>query len=240
MIEEQAGETALMGPDAISFIHQTVTVRQGKQESQEMIRFKLNENSESLKAMGKSGMVSLVLTTQDPVKISDRFNSYVWKVNKEITNINADGDLKDKTMIAVTEYDVLAPPYGWETDDVSDNVMDTYTEHTIGQPSADLSIQLKETKAIAGLSLTPSGGGWGLWNLSCKTVEVLGGDNTGVENQVRIGIATCTTGIPSDNIPWAIAFYSPVKVKYLTVRVLENFATDGTLKTWIAEMRLYE
>ena len=41
------------------------------------------------------------------MKIKVKRGTYLWKVNKEITNIDVNGSLKDKTMIDVTSYDVI-------------------------------------------------------------------------------------------------------------------------------------
>ena len=96
-----------LGEDAISFLNQTVTIKKGELESEEMISFTLDEESGSLKELAESGMVALSLVTTDAVEISENYSTYLWKVNKEITNIDVNGSLKDKTMIDVNSYDVI-------------------------------------------------------------------------------------------------------------------------------------
>ena len=95
---------------------------------------------------------------------------------------------------------------------------------------------MHEPQEIIGLSITPAGY-WGAWNLDYSKVELLGGDEP--DNLTRIGIATCTTGRPSDHTPWEIAFYSPIKVRYLTVHVLDYFSNGGAINALCAEIRWY-
>lgn len=224
-----------LGEDAISFLNQTVTIKKGELESEEMISFTLDEESGSLKELAESGMVALSLVTTDAVEISENYSTYLWKVNKEITNIDVNGSLKDKTMIDVTSYDVIGG-YGVPTQDLSDDNMNTSLMSYIGYPNAKIPFHMHEPQEIIGLSITPAGY-WGAWNLDYSKVELLGGDEP--DNLTRIGIATCTTGMPSDHTPWEIAFYSPIKVRYLTVHVLDNFSNGGSINALCAEIRLY-
>ena len=93
-----------LGEDAISFLNQTVTIKKGELESEEMISFTLDEESGSLKELAESGMVALSLVTTDAVEISENYSTYLWKVNKEI-------------MILLDMIDDMAKRYpGVETD----------------------------------------------------------------------------------------------------------------------------
>ena len=124
----------------------------------------------------------------------------------------------------------------WRVQDLIDDNMNTFLMSYIGYPNAKIPFHMHEPQEIIGLSITPAGY-WGAWNLDYSKVELLGGDEP--DNLTRIGIATCTTGMPSDHTPWEIAFYSPIKVRYLTVHVLDNFSNGGSINALCAEIRLY-
>ncbi|TYK36832.1 DUF1735 domain-containing protein [Bacteroides pyogenes] len=222
-IAETDGAT-LLTDDAVSFINQTVTVKKGEIESKDFIVFALNGDSKSLREFQDKGILGFSLNTSDDVEISKKFGTYLWKVNKEITNINADGDLKDKTPIDFEDYEVLDPFYHAPTKKLNDpeySMWDGYERMFAQDPKSYLQINLKKDFSLAGFSLYPIE--LGSWDFNPKKIEVLGGPDE--QNLALIGFAISKQK-PSSKDPWEIVFYSPIQVKCLRILVTESYSNN--------------
>lgn len=235
-------ETILLGEDAVSFATQQVTVYKGEQASREAISFSLNKESQSLKTFSGNGVLALALVSNDGVEVVPGYDTYVWKVTKEVSNINVGGNLQGKTMIPVTEYDVLQSYYGeWSpTDDLSDGVTDNYSYilfYSQNEGHNEFRVQFHDEQPVVGLTVTPFLE-WGDWSLSCSKVELWGGED---ENHlIRIGVAVNTGATPTSYMPWEVAFLDPVKVKLLKILVLDNFTKGSSQNVVIPEVRFYK
>lgn len=235
-------ETFLLGEDAVSFTTQQVTVYKGEQISREALVFSLNKESESLKTFTVTGVLSLALVSGDGIEIVPGYDTYVWKVTKEVTNIDTDGDLQGKTMIPVTEYDVLKSSYGdWEpTEDLSDGVNDNYSYimfYSQYEGKNEFRVQFHEEQPVIGVAVTPYSE-WGDWSMSCSKIELWGGEDA--EHLTRIGVAVNSGAKPTSYTPWEVVFFGPVKMKLLKVLVLDNFTKGSSQNVIIPEVRFYK
>ncbi|WP_333616320.1 DUF1735 domain-containing protein [Bacteroides pyogenes] len=223
-IAETDGAT-LLTDDAVSFINQTVTVKKGEIESKDFIVFALNGDSKSLREFQDKGILGFSLNTSDDVEISKEYGTYLWKVNKEITNINVDGDLKDKTQVAFEDYDVLDPSYHTPIDDLDDPgylMWSGYVRMYAQNPNIYLQINMKKDFDLAGFSIYPMEL-QGSWDYNPKKLEILGGPDE--QNLTRIGFAVSKQK-PSSKDPWEIVFYSPIQVKCLRILVTESYSDN--------------
>ena len=235
--ETEEGEVQLLAADAIKFTTQEVTVEKGSIESSQPLVFSLNPESESLRAFKDNAIAKMQLMTKSDVKISEVYNSYQWKVTKEITNINETGTLDGKTELGVDMYVVKDPFYGSPTKDLSDGDFDSYSMGYLTYNTAKIVVDMNEVQDIIGFALTPTQV-WGDWSLNASKVDVWGGMDE--ENMERIGIATCKSGKPSSHTPWTIEFYSPVTVKHMEIECLDNFSGGSTQTVINAEIRFYK
>lgn len=222
-----------LSEDAITFGTREVTIPQGELESTDELNFSLNKESKALKEFEKDGYITLQLVSTNDVEISEKYNSYTWKVSKEITNIDVSGKLEGKQAIGTDMMSVLNM-YNMPETDVMDDDMETYGMYYIG--STKVPIVFNEAQEVIGLSFTPTGL-WGAWSLSPRKAEILGGMEE--DKQTRIGIATNTQPMPSDHTPWEIVFFSPIKVKYMTINFLENY-DENSQNVIISEVKAYK
>ena len=235
-------ETFLLGEDAVSFATQQVTVYKGEQASREPLSFSLNKDSQSLKTFSGNGVLALALVSNDGVEVVSGYDTYVWKVTKEVSSIDANGNLQGKTMIPVTDYEVLQSSYGeWSpTEDLSDGVNDNYSYimfYSKSEGNNEFRVQFHGEQPVVGMAITPFSE-WGDWSLSCSKVELWGGED---ENHLtRIGVAANTGATPTSYTPWEVAFFGPVKVKFLKVLVLDNFTKGSSENVIIPEVRFYK
>lgn len=235
-------ETFLLGEDAVSFTMQKVTVYKGEQVSREAFSFSLDKESQSLKTFSGNGVLALALVSNDGVEIVPGYDMYVWKVTKEVSNIHAGGNLQGKTMIPVTDYDVLQSSYGeWSpTEDLSDGVNDNYSYimfYSKSEGNNEFRVQFHDEQSMVGMTVTPFSE-WGDWSLSCSKVELWGGED---ENHLtRIGVAVNTGAMPTSYTPWEVVFFEPIKVKFLKIFVLDNFTKGSSQNVVIPEVRFYK
>lgn len=235
-VAETDGAT-LLADDAVSFINQTVTVKKGEIESKDFIVFTLNSASKSLREFQDKGILGFSLNTPDDVEISKKFGTYLWKVNKEITNINADGDLKDKTPVDFEDYEVLDPFYHTPTEKLNDpkySLWEGYVSLSAQTSNSYLQINLKKDFSLAGFSLYPIEL-QGSWDYNPKKIEILGGPDE--KNLTRVGFAVSKQK-PSTDDPWEVVFYSPLAVRCLRILVTESYATNG--RVMIPGLKLFK
>ena len=163
----------------------------------------------------------------------------MWKVNKEITNINAGGDLKDKTPVDFEDYEVLDPLYHKPTEDLNDPKYSFwegkgYVSLSAQTSNSYLQINLKEDFSLAGFSLYPIEL-QGSWDYNPKKIEILGGPDE--QNLTRVGFAVSKQK-PSTDDPWEVVFYSPLAVRCLRILVTESYATNG--RVMIPGLKLFK
>ena len=237
VVDAEADEMTLLADDAVSFISQTVTVEKGEIESKDFIVFALNGDSKSLREFPNKGILGFSLNTSDDVEISKEYGTYLWKVNKEITNINADGDLKDKTQFAFEDYDVLDPTYHTPIDYLDDpgySMWNGYVRMYAQNPNIYLQINMKKDFDLAGFSIYPMEL-QGSWDYNPKKLEILGGPDE--QNLTRIGFAISKQK-PSSKDPWEIVFYSPIQVKCLRILVTESYSDNDLV--FIPGLKLFK
>lgn len=231
--------TTVIGEDAIAFAKQTVTVHAGETESRDELSFSLNKEAASLKDFTTAGVLSMALVSKDGVETVQGYNTYMWKMTKEITNINNNGNLKDKTMMEFGQYEVLKSFYGTlsPTQDLSDSSTSSYIMLYANTKNNIIPVRFHAEQAVAGISISPFQY-FGSWDMSCCKVEILAGPDK--DNLQRVGIATWGIEKPADETPWEIAFFGPVTMKYMEIRAMENFTKGTSTNVIIPEIRIYK
>lgn len=240
--QQENEEKVTLTEDAIVFGTQTVVVCRGEMESREDITFSLNKESAFLKGFDSETFISMSLKSHNDVEIVKGYDKYQWKVTKEITNIDTKGDFGGKTQMPFNLYDVMQNYYGQfsPTQDLNDDNMETYLMIYANTERNDIiPVQFHEEQEVVGISIYPAEY-WGDWNVSCSKVELLAGSDK--EHLQRVGIATWKTSMPTDHTPWEIVFFTPVKMKFMEIRVIDNYSKDDnkTAITFIPEIRIYK
>lgn len=218
---------------AINFIRNRVTVKAGSRASEEAFEFMLDtENSQMLKDFTDEAIITLRLKSSQNVQTIEGYDTYIWRVSKEVTNIDADGSLEGRTEIDVSSYIVKAGFYGSVTDALSDSDTDTFSYGAIG---ATVKVEFNEEVDIIGLSISPMFY-FGEWGMSCSKIDIYGGLSP--DSLTRIGESVNPLEMPVDFTPWGTTFYSPVKVKFLTIYLQANYGMGTNIG--LTELRFYK
>lgn len=226
-------EETVLDASSISFMRNKVIVKSGAYASDEAFEFMLDtENSQALKEFSGSAVVALGLKSEEGLKIIEGYDTYIWRVSKEVTNINAEGSLEGKTEIDVNTYVVKAGFYGSVTNDLSDSDNETFA---YGGTGSSVKVEFNEETEIIGLSITPMCY-FGSWGMSCSKIDIHGGLTQ--DSLTRIGESVNPLEMPVDFTPWGTAFYSPVKVKYLTIYLQANYGMGSNVG--LTEIRFYK
>ena len=232
----------VVGDDAYKLERKTVTVKQGRLQSDEAFEVVLNDKSKTLLEMkdGGKGLTAFTFDGSDGIKLSEKYNTFRWELGKEVHWVNPNGTVDNLKMLDVHSYDVLTN-YSMPGMELSDDNKDNYARFLIGTHKTSwLRVNLHEETPIAAIQLTPAGMFWGdrLYVLFMKEVEVLG-SNDG-ETYFRLGYATCPFVPTAAQEPWNIVFYSAQPVKYLGIRTISTFSSSQENNpVFVSEMRLF-
>ena len=242
LTQSETENAQVVGDEAYKLECTTVTVKQGKLQSDEPFVVVLNDKSKALLNLkeGTHGLTAFSFDSADGVKTSEKYNTFKWELNKEVRWVNPSGKVDDLKQIDVKDYDVQTP-YG-PSNDLSDNDKITFGRSLIGTDKQDwLRVNLHAEAPIAAIQLTPAGMVWGerLFNFFMKEVEILG-SNDG-ENYFRLGFATCPFRPTAAQEPWNIVFYSAQTVKFLGIRTISTFSSaQENNPVFVSEMKLYK
>lgn len=227
----------------------TVTVKKGELESTEVFKVALDDASQELLTLAESepGIAAFTIISSDEVKISDKYNSYLWELAKEVRWVDVNGTIDGLTQLNTSDYDVNAGSYGGIGLELSDGSDDTYTRYFVSDESNQfMKIDLRSTTAFSAIQFTPCGFLWGS-NLSeffPKKIEILGSTSekpmyeVAEEEFTRLGFATCQTAPAGPADKWNIVFYGSQNVRHIWIRFISSIS--GESQIFLNEVRLFK
>ena len=227
----------------------TVTVKAGEMESSESFRVALDGASKELLTLAENepGIAAFTIESPEGVKISDKYNAYLWELKKEVRWVDVNGTINGLTQLNTSDYDVNAGSYGGISNELSDNNDSSFKRSFVSAESNQfMKIDLRSTQAISAIQLSPCGFLWGsrLNEMFAKEIEILGSSTEQPMMQVpeedftRLGFATCqkTPTGPSDK--WNIVFYGSQTVRHIWIRFIST--TNGGDQVFLSELRLFK
>lgn len=215
--------------EALKFETASVTVKQGQMKSEMPFRIVLNDKSKQLLELGeaKKGLVAFTFESLDGIKISDKYNSYVWELNKEILWVNPKGSVDKLQTIDVQKYTVNCGYYGAPGSALSDGDITNFAKYMITENAYSyIKIDFKEETEFSALQLTPTGfiGGENLGNYFIKEVEIQGSSDGNTYS--KLGVAVNSKAPTDKQEPWNIVFYSAQKVKSIRMKTVSTFQSS--------------
>lgn len=234
--------------DAFKIETGTVTVKAGKMESEEAFDIKLDAASKTLQELSEDKKLMAAFTFEAPadVKLSDKYNTYCWEVNKAVFWVNPKGTTEGLQQLDVKTYDVNAGGYGAIGDGLSNGDESDYVMYQTGANSGGfLKIDLRQVTDVQALQLTPCGRVWGdaLNRYFPKEIIILGSTadkpmkNVTDADFVRLGVATCPTKPSGPKDKWDVVFFGPQKVRHIWIRIESTFEPGSV---FLSEMRLFK
>lgn len=242
--KEQAQDHAMLDADAVKMQTETVVIKQGKMQSEEPFAVVLNEASKALMELkdAEKGVLALTIESADGVKISEKYNTYCWEVNKKVDWVDPNGSVEKLQMVDVNSYEVNSGSYRTVGTELSDNNVDTYAQYYISSRSIEfITVTLKEPIELSAIQLTPGDSFWGesLGAFFCKEIDVLG--SLDGKEYVHLGSATNSKQPTSPKDIWNIVFYSARKVQYVQVRTRSTFRSNQENEyVFLSELRLFK
>lgn len=230
--------------EALKIEKEAVVIRQGQMQSEEPFSVVLNAQSKELLGLDENtkGMLALTMESADGIKISEKYNSYCWEVDKEVLWIDPNGTVDNLTKIDVNTYDVITGIYGDVGSELSDDDVNTFARYMISERQSDfITINLKEPVGLSAIQLTPSKFFFGerLFLFFTKEIEVLG--SLDGENYTRLGYATNPKTPTGPQDIWNVVFFSSQKVKHVKIRTISTFMSDQEGQTiFLSELRLFK
>ena len=211
-------------------------------KSQQPFQVVLNDKSKQLLDLEeeKAGIIGLTFESVDGVKISDKYNSYAWELNKEILWVNPNGSIDKLQVIGVDKYTVNSGPYGSPGTVLSDGDIENYAKYLISNNEPSLiRLDFNEETEISAIQLIPCGVIWGqnLGNYFTKEIEIHG--STDGVNYSKLSLATNPTTPTEKQDPWNIVFYSAQKVKHIRIRTISTFqSSELNTPIFLAEIKV--
>ena len=242
LTQSETENAQVVGDEAYKLECTTVTVKQGKLQSDEPFVVVLNDKSKALLNLkeGTHGLTAFSFDSADGVKTSEKYNTFKWELDKEVRWVKPNGKVDGLTQIDVKSYEVSTGM--GIISDLSDGKTDNYGRWLVGAHKTSwLHVKFQQETPVIGLQLTPAGMLWGerLYNFFVKEVEILG-SNDG-ENYFRLGFATCPFRPTFAQQPWDIVFYSAQSVKYLGIHTISTFSSaQENSGVFASEMKLYK
>lgn len=242
--KEQAQDHAMLDADAVKMQTETVVIKQGNMQSEEPFAVVLNEASKALMELkdAEKGVVALTIESADGVKISEKYNTYCWEVNKKVDWVDPNGSVEKLQMVDVNSYEVNSGFYGDAGPELSDSNFETFARYMISDRPIDLiTVKLNEPIELSALQLTPCGKiGWQDLSLFfCKEIEVQG--SLDGENFQHLGRTTNPKQPASTSDVWNVVFYAPQKVKHIRIRTFSTFASSQERDMiFLSELRLFK
>lgn len=229
--------------EALQFETASVTVKQGQMKSEKPFKVVLNGKSKQLLELdeAKKGLVAFTFESLDGIKISDKYNSYVWELNKEILWINPKGSVDKLQAIEVQQYTVNCGNYGTPGPQLSDGDITNFARYSIEEENTSLyiKIEFKEETEFSALQLTPAGliMGQDLGNFFIKEVEIQGSLDGKIYS--KLGVAVNSKAPTDKQEPWNIVFYSAQKVKFIRMKTMSTFlSSDKGDPVFLSELKV--
>src|SRR3712207_4389835 len=200
--------------DAFKIENGTVTVKAGKMESEEAFDIVLDEASKTLQDLAEDKKLMAAFTLESPtdVKLSDKYNTYCWEVNKEIFWINPKGTSEGLQQIDVNTYDVNCGGYGNIGTVLSNGKEDDHFEYYVSEhPAGFMKIDLRQPTDVRAIQFTPTSlisGRDVLSKFFMKEIIIYGSTvdkdiyRVTADDVVRLGVATCPKMPESPNDKW--------------------------------------
>ncbi len=235
--------------DAFKIKTGTVTVKAGKMESEETFDIVLDAASKTLQDLKEDKKLMGAFTLEAPadVKLSDKYNTYCWEVNKAVFWINPKGTTEGLQQIDSKTYDVNAGFYGAIGDALSNGDEEDYVMFNPGTNSINfIKIDLKQPTDVQALQLTPCGFIMGeqLNNLFMKDIIIYGSTadkdiySVKEEDVVRLGVATCPVKPTGPQDKWNVVFFGPQKVRHIWICTTSTYQTGSSV--FLSELRLFK
>lgn len=236
-----AGTFTKIGNDALKFAVDKVVVKQGAMESKDVFKVALDKDAQSLLNLTGAGKVAFTIESLDGTKIGKRYDTYIWNLQKNVTNVNSAGTMAGLSNLPVADYVVsngYSAGYTMDPDGFlsGGNVIYTSFGNAVGKT---IHIELNNPTAISGLGILSAYmySGSNLKNYALNDVEIFAGMTS--TDLKKVGNAYRNNKPTQREDPWNIIFYQPITVKYIDIVCHNTFRGTGNY-AYTAGLRLYK
>lgn len=222
---------------ALKIINGTVTIPKGATVSSEPVKLALQGGDvlEAVAKEAKNGITAITIASVEGAAISQNYNKVEIEATYSYTNVNPKGSLADKTKLTAEEY-YVSDNYNENNTYLTDEDYSTnYFDYLAYKPT--LTITLTEETTLSGIALVPFKSVEDGWTSCPKEVEI----QTSVDGQSwTMQGKAISPAIPTDYTPITAVFYSPVKCKFVKVRVLSCYNDSYWPTVDISELWAYK